>query len=119
MHSLRTIISLFAYEIEGLIEYVADPAPATTNTAQNYLNQKGQGLEIELEWEVTKSLTVSSNLAFQSPKNKDTGAVVADAPGIQFYLNGNWNFMPDWYLNAQYFWIGDRQRAEDDTSGRN
>ncbi|MCI5143240.1 MAG: TonB-dependent receptor, partial [Candidatus Electrothrix sp. ATG1] len=113
-HSLRTIVSLFAYDIEGLIDYVADPAPATTKTAQNYLNQKGHGFEVEVKWEVAPSLIVNSNFAFQCSKNKDTGAVVADAPGVQFYLNGNWNFMPDWYLNAQYYWIGNRQRAEDD-----
>ncbi|MCW5202171.1 TonB-dependent receptor [Desulfobulbus sp. US4] len=114
VHSLRAILSVFAYETEGLIDYVADPAPATTNTAQNYINQEGKGFEIELEWEVMPSLTLSSNFAFQDSENKDTGAVVADAPGIQFYVNGNWNFLPDWYLNAQYYWIGDRQRAEDD-----
>lgn len=44
IHSLRTIVSLFAYDIDGLIDYVADPAPATTETAQNAINQKGQGL---------------------------------------------------------------------------
>ncbi|MCI5208554.1 MAG: TonB-dependent receptor, partial [Candidatus Electrothrix sp. ATG2] len=113
-NSLRTVLSLFSYDIDGLIGYVPDPSPATTKTAQNYLDQRGQGFEVELNWEVTSSLTLNSNCAFQWSKNKDTEAAVADAPGIQFYLNGNWNFMPDWYLNAQYFWIGDRQRAEDD-----
>jgi len=114
-HSLRTVVNLFTYEIEGLINYVADPSPATTKTAQNYLNQKGHGFEVELEWEITSSLTVNSNSAFQWSKDKNTEAVVADAPGIQFYVNGNWNFMPDWYLNAQYYWIGDRQRTENDS----
>jgi iron complex outermembrane receptor protein len=113
-HSLRTVFSLFAYEIEGLIDYVSDPSPATTNTAQNHLNQKGHGFEVELEWELTPSLKVNSNFAFQCSKNRDTDFVVADAPGMQLYLNAHWNFMPEWYLNAQYFWIGDRQRAEND-----
>ncbi len=113
-HSLRTIVNLFTYDIEGLIDYVADPAPATTETAQNHLNQRGYGFEVELLWEVTSSFKVNSNFSFQRSKNTDTKEVVADAPGMQFYLAGNWNFMPDWYFNAQYFWIGDRQRAEDD-----
>ncbi|CAK8711493.1 Iron complex outermembrane recepter protein [Candidatus Electrothrix laxa] len=112
---LKTVVSLFAYEIEGLIEYIADPSSNSTKTAQNYINQKGHGFEIELEWEVMPSLTLSSNLALQDSENKDTGAVVADAPGMQLYFNAHWNFMPEWYLNAQYFWIGDRHRAEDDT----
>ncbi|MCI5121069.1 MAG: TonB-dependent receptor, partial [Candidatus Electrothrix sp. AUS4] len=114
MNTLRTIISLFTYEINGLIDYVPDPAPATTKSAQNYIDQKGHGFEVELEWEITTSITVNSNLAYQCSENKDTGATAADAPGIQFYLNGNWNFMPDWHLNAQYYWIGDRQRTEGD-----
>ncbi|MCI5161510.1 MAG: TonB-dependent receptor [Candidatus Electrothrix sp. AX5] len=115
MHSLKTIVSVFAYDIEGLIDYVPDPAPATTRTAQNYINQKGHGFEVELEWELTPLFTVSSNFAFQCAKNKDTEAEVPDAPGMQFYLNAHWNFMPDWYFNTQYFWIGDRHRAEDDS----
>ncbi|MCI5164714.1 MAG: TonB-dependent receptor [Candidatus Electrothrix sp. GM3_4] len=114
IRSLKTVVSFFTYNIDGLIDYVADPVPATTNTAQNYINQKGHGFELELEWEVMPSLTLSGNFALQNSENKNTGAVVADAPGMQLYLNAYWNFMPEWYLNAQYFWIGDRHRAEDD-----
>ncbi len=115
IRSLKTVVSFFAYNIDGLIDYVADPKPATTNTAQNYINQKGHGFEFELEWEAMTSLTLSGNFALQDSENKNTGAVVADAPGMQLYLNAYWNFMPEWYLNAQYFWIGDRERAQGDS----
>ncbi|MCP4683339.1 MAG: TonB-dependent receptor [Desulfobacterales bacterium] len=115
MHNLKAIASFFIYDIEGLIDYAPDPAPATSKTAQNLINQRGGGFELELGWEVMPSLTVSSNFTYQNSEDKDTGTVVADAPGMQLYLNTHWNFMPEWYLNAQYSWIGDRQRAEDDS----
>ncbi|CAK8723459.1 Iron complex outermembrane recepter protein [Candidatus Electrothrix aarhusensis] len=114
-HFLQTIVSFFTYEIDGLIDYVPDPAPATTNTAQNAINQKGQGVELELKWEVIPSLTLSGNFALQDSENKDTGAPIVDAPGMQLYLNMYWNFMPEWYLNAQYFWVGERERKQDDS----
>jgi iron complex outermembrane receptor protein len=112
--SFKSILSVFAYDVEGLIDYIADPAPATTKTARNSIDQKGHGFEVELEWELNPSLQLKGNFALQDSEDKKNGEVVADAPGIQCYLNANWNFMPEWYLTMQYFWIGDRQRAIDD-----
>ena len=37
-----------------------------------------------------------------------------DAPEMQFYLNPHWKFLPDWSLDGQWFWIGDRNRQADD-----
>jgi iron complex outermembrane receptor protein len=33
---------------------------------------------------------------------------------MQFYANANWQFMADWTLDGQYFWIADRHRANGD-----
>ncbi|MHB8808610.1 MAG: TonB-dependent receptor plug domain-containing protein [Desulfobulbaceae bacterium] len=111
---LRTIASLFTYDIDGLIEYVPDPLPVPTRTAQNYKNQKGQGFELEAQWQATDTFTLKGNVAYQRSKDEDTDEIVPEAPELQFYANGHWLFLPDWSLDGQYFWIGGRHRDADD-----
>ena len=114
LNRLRTIFSVFYYEINDLIELVQDP-DQTTLTAQNSRNQQGQGGEIEVIWDVTDHLKIKGNYALQRAKDMDTKVLVADAPEMQAYLNANWQFMPDWSIDSQYYWIGGRHRAEGDT----
>ncbi len=113
--NLRTLLNLFVYEIEGLIEFAPDPAPATTRTAQNARDQEGYGFEIETDWQATSTLRVKADFAFQRSKDKSTKARVPDAPGMQLHINPQWSFAPDWTLDAQFYWIGDRHRASGDT----
>ena len=110
----RMALSLFTYEVEGLIEAVPD-AGQTTATAQNAKDLEGHGFEIEAEWLVTNTLRLRGNVAYQRSKDKDTGEMVPDAPGLQFYANAHWKFLPEWSLDGQYFWIGNRHRASGDT----
>ncbi len=110
---LRTVFNTFYYEIEDLIELVQDP-DATTKTSQNAKNQKGYGFELEADWEATSDLRFKAAFAYQRSKDKDTGELVADAPGMQFHANARWTFLPNWSLNGQYFWIADRRRVAGD-----
>jgi len=112
--TLLSKLNLFTYTIDGLIEYVPDPAPATTLTAQNYKDQEGHGFEVELHWEPNEKIMVLSSFAYQRSRDKDTKEIVTDAPEQQFYLNPQWSFMPDWSLNSQFYWIAGRHRADDD-----
>lgn len=111
---LRTIASIFIYDIEGLIEYVPDPLPALSRTAQNYKNQEGRGFELEAEWQTTDTFTMKGNVAYQRSKDRDTDEIVPEAPELQFYANAHWLFLPDWSLDGQYFWVGGRHRDADD-----
>jgi len=113
--SLHTTLSLFAYKIDGLIEFVPDPSPETTVTAQNYQDRKGNGFEIELDWKVTDTLQLLSNFAYQRSKDRDTGEIVPNTPEAQFYLNPHWAFLPDWSLDTQFFLITGRKRADEDS----
>lgn len=110
---LRLAANLFAYDVEGLVEFVPDPGGASA-TAQNVRNQKGHGAELELDWEVRRDLRLRANLAWQESEDKDTGHPVHDAPGLQAYANAHWRFMPRWSLDGQWFWIGERKRAMGD-----
>jgi iron complex outermembrane receptor protein len=106
---LRAMVNLFYYDAEGLIEY--EPI---TYMAQNYKDQEGHGLELEAVWQATDTFTLKGNIAYQHSEDKDTGEIVPEAPELQFYANAHWAFLPDWFLNAQYFWIGNRTREDID-----
>jgi iron complex outermembrane receptor protein len=108
--NLRTILSFFTYKADKLIEYVGSlPAPA-----ENYGEQEGNGFEIELDWKVKDNLRIRSNFAYQRSENKKNDAIVHDAPEKQFYLNPHWNFLADWSLDGQYYWIAGRHREKGD-----
>lgn len=111
---LRLAANLFAYTIDGLIEFLPDQGEATT-TSQNARDQKGHGIELEGEWQVTNSLQLSSNMAWQDSEDKASGDPVPNAPGLQAYLAGDWQFLPDWAINGQWIWIGQRERARGDS----
>lgn len=107
---MRIIPSFFYYEIDGLIEYVGSlPAPA-----ENAIDQKGHGFELDIKWDVLKSLRVQCNWSFQRSRDQQTHEIVADTPEWKFYFNSLWQFHPDWSLDGQYFWIGGRHRTNDD-----
>lgn len=112
--SVRLGLNLFEYRINGLIDYVSDPAPATTKTAQNARDQKGRGVEIESEWMAADSLKLKANVSYQRSTDSKTGYVVPDVPATTLYLNAHWKFLTDWSLDGQYFLVGGRHRAVGD-----
>ena len=109
---LRTIASVFYYEIDDLIELVPSLGGATY---QNYRSQTGKGFELEAEWEVLDSLRLKGNVAYQRAMDTTNDSLVPNAPGLQWYANANWSFLPDWSMDGQYYWIGNRQRTQGDT----
>ncbi|MCB2180818.1 MAG: TonB-dependent receptor [Desulfobulbaceae bacterium] len=104
---LRLKLNLFHYEADDLIDLTGNALPQVFD---NYAEQEGDGFEIELDWQVFEQLRLRSNFAYQRSENKTVDHVVHDAPQMQFYLNPHWKFAPDWSLDGQYFWIGDRHR---------
>jgi outer membrane receptor for ferrienterochelin and colicins len=110
--NFNIILSSFYYEIENLIEYL--PVSASELKAQNARDQKGSGFELEASWQIIKTFQLKGNVAYQDSEDKNTGATVPDAPRWQSYLNGHWDFYPEWSLDAQWFWIADRKRAAGD-----
>ncbi len=111
---IQSTLSLFSYKAKDLIEFVPD-AGATTTTAQNARNQEGYGFEWELDWKAHRDLRLKANYAWQHSEDSDNGNDIHDAPGQQLYLSANWQFTPQWFLNSQLNWVGDRERAAGDT----
>lgn len=108
---LRLILSLFNYEAKELIESVGTSFPQVYT---NYGEQEGKGFEVEMDWRLLPELRLRANFAYQRSENKKIDAVVPDAPEMQFSLSPSWAFLPDWSLDGQLYWIGQRHRAKGD-----
>jgi iron complex outermembrane receptor protein len=110
LRDLRFGLNFFYYEANNMIELTGPLPQIYTNIGE----QEGRGMELEMDWKMKKSFEFKANCAYQRAKLTATDALVPEAPGLQFYLNPHWEFAPEWSLDGQYFWIGDRSRAEGD-----
>ena len=111
--AMKVTANLFYYEIDGLIEYL--PIGGGVFQAENARDQEGRGFELEMDWQITDAVRLWANYAYQRAKDSDTGQLVPDAPGMQFYAEAFWTFQPEWSLDAQFNWVGNRHRAAGDT----
>ena len=107
---IRAALSLFAYEIDDLIDLVPDPGLSSI-TYRNAGQQDGHGLEIEAAWQVTEHCNVQGNFSWQRSTDQLTDTTVPDAPSRQLYLSMHWSFLPRWSLNGGMRWIAGRERA--------
>lgn len=112
-NELQTTATIFRYQATDMIDFVQDPF-STTKTAQNTLDQDGQGLELEFNWRPLTQLHIAGSYAMQDAENASTKTKIADAPGQQFKTNVNWEFARNWYLHSQINWVANRHRAPGD-----
>ncbi len=110
--TFRTKLNLYGYFYQDIIRFVA--APDATRTAQNSGNQTGYGLELETTWDVTETVRLDVNYAFQKSIDDSLNSDVGFAPTHQVYARADWRFLPQWNLDAQLNWVGDRKRAAGD-----
>jgi len=110
---LHTQANIYYYEIDDAIAYVPDTVKNVV-AATNLGGQRGHGLELEANWQVSNALKLQSNFAWQDSQYTLTDNDVSEAPGRQFFIAGLWHFQPEWSLYSQAKWIGNRQRASTD-----
>jgi len=112
--NLHTVLNLYQYKINDLIDLVADDPAGSMKTAQNAKDQEGRGFELEAQWDITDTLRLQGNFALQRSRDSLTKALVSDAPTKQVSANLQWNFLPDWYATGLVTWVSDRKRAVGD-----
>lgn len=110
---LQTSLSLFRYRMSDILRFVQNPDASFT--AQNAGQQRGEGLELELAWEASRSLRLSGNYALQRSTDEATGRDAGNAPRHHIYARADWRFAPGWTLNAQFNHVADRKREPSDT----
>ncbi len=112
--NIRTGLNLFYYEMQDIIRFLPDPAPATTVTAQNSGDQNGYGLEWELNWLISRTLTLNMNYAYQRAEDDATNTDAGNAPRQQLYSRLDWKLAEGWSLHGQANHIGKRRRVAGD-----
>jgi iron complex outermembrane receptor protein len=108
---LRMILNLYYSNIDGLIDLIPDPPPASTSHYLNARDQKSYGLELEWYWNVSSEFRIRGYYAYQNSKDKDTDALVPYIPKDQFFLAAHWIPTKDWYFTTKAKWINDMERV--------
>jgi len=111
---LRLALNLFTLGVDGLIDQLPT-ADAAGRMAQNAVERKGYGYEVELEWHPAEQFQLHGNFAWQQSEDEKNGHPVADVPGWQLYLDALFRFAPDWSLDLRLNRIANRVRGRDDT----
>lgn len=111
--TLQANLNLFRYRMKDILRFVRNPD--NSFTAQNAGRQNGQGLEVELAWEASRSLRLSGNYAQQRSIDEATDRDAGNAPRHHVYARADWRFMPGWTLNTQVNRVADRRREPTDT----
>lgn len=108
-------LTLFSHKMSDIIRLTTNAVAATGKTYQNTGEQTGNGGELEVIWDATKSLRISGNYAYQKNVDKATEHDAGYAPHHMIYTRADWRFTPGWQLNGQVNYVADRNRAWGDT----
>ncbi|MFZ5526088.1 MAG: TonB-dependent receptor plug domain-containing protein [Pseudomonadota bacterium] len=111
MSRLQLGVNVFRYEMSDIIRLVYGGLQAVY---QNTGHQNGHGMEFEAEWELSKTLRLSGNYAYQESTDESTNQDAGNAPHHHVYARADWRFTPGWSLHSQVNWISKRMRVAGD-----
>jgi iron complex outermembrane receptor protein len=112
--ALRFGLNLFTYNIKDKVIFASEGGESELIRAQNIGEQNGKGFEFETRWKITKKSSLLFNYAFQDSTNKTNNTKIIGTPQRQAYLRSDWLFVPNWLLNTQINWVGERKRGLND-----
>lgn len=111
---VQTNLSLFHYRMEDIIRFLPGATPSAGVRAQNAGEQTGRGAELELRWDVTRSLRIAGNAALQEAIDENTGDDAGLAPRQRYFTQADWRFAPHWQLGSTVNHVVDRKRQPGD-----
>lgn len=107
--------NLFQYRWEDIIRFVPDEG-ATSSTARNTGERRGQGWEFEMDWHALSTLNIKANYAWVDTEDKDEDdAAVPFAPHQQAYIGAQWFIRDNVSMFFQLHHIMNRERERGDT----
>ncbi|MBI5923815.1 MAG: TonB-dependent receptor [Betaproteobacteria bacterium] len=104
-------LSLFHYTMKDTIRAVPNAVAGTGSTYANSGKQNGHGAELELVWDVSRTLRLTGNIAWQRSKDEATDTDVGYVPHQHVYARADLHFAGNWLLSPQINWVADRKRA--------
>ncbi len=105
---LDIMVNLFRYQADDLIDYKAG------GTAENLRDQRGYGMELDVEHRTSKRITFLANYAWQRSKDRDTLHDTPNAPGRQLSLALRIKTDSECSISGQLNHVMDRARAYTD-----
>ena len=111
---LHTAINFFYYHLNDGIMFMPD-AGENSSTAQNVGEKKSYGFEFEWNWHVIDSVRLMGNYTVQHSYFIQSDSIAPAVPVMQVYSALNWTFYPQWFIQPQVNWVGDRHRNNNDT----
>ena len=109
---LQLSMTLFHFKQMDIIRAITVgglPKPQFQNTGDHNI----QGVELEAQWQVAKTLRISGNYTH---RNQDNSSFRIVQEGDQeAFLRADWNFQPKWNWNIQSNWIDERPRPVTDS----
>lgn len=88
--SLQLNLSLFRYAMRDMVRGAPNPAAPPASLIQNRGGQDGQGAELEIVRDASRSLRISGNYAFQRSLDQASRRDAGDAPRHHAYLQADW-----------------------------
>lgn len=110
---LGAVLSFYDYKWSDIIQYVPD-AGQSSSTAQNSGKQAGHGIELEINWQISKDLKLASNATWSKATNDQIDQDVAFVPTSQFYLQLDWKVSEVIHTNIKSNWVKGRERQKED-----
>ena len=108
-------LNVFEYAMKNIIRTVPNATAGTGATYNNTGDQNGKGMELELVWDVSHNLRISSNYSHQRSIDEATHQDAGYAPHQHLYARADWRFASNWLVSPQVNWVADRERAAGDT----
>jgi len=112
--SLQLNLSLFRYEMRDIIRGAPNPAAPPANLIQNRGGQDGQGGELEIVWDASRSLRISGNFSFQRSVDEATRLDAGYAPHQHAYLQADWAVARGTTVSGQLNHVAGRRRPAGD-----
>lgn len=106
-------ITLFYSKLKNLIAYDYSEELESFQYG-NIADAVMHGVEVELEWQVTQWLNLDGNVSYVTTDVSDTGNEIPGTANWLGNLGATFTIADDLLLNAQYRYVGDRHRAEND-----
>jgi len=119
--ALNLDLNFFNYDIKDKILFASNPeqtgADGTVGglSAQNLGEQKGYGLEFETRWNINSDASLLFNYSYTKPTDQNLHIDVPKIPQQMAYVRADWYLLPDWTLDTQAKWVGERPREVADT----
>lgn len=113
--NLQVNINIFKLSMDKIIGLTPNATVGTGSTFRNFGKQDGRGVELEVVYDVSRTLRVSGNYAYQRNIDLTNGVDAGNVPRNHLFAKAEWRLSDGWTLSPQFNLVTDRKRPFGDT----